>query len=56
MGAVRRATRRFFLRPSWMARHLLDLMRLVLSSGTLVWRAALQVLGSAGRDKQPSQA
>jgi anaerobic magnesium-protoporphyrin IX monomethyl ester cyclase len=55
MGAVRRATRRFFLRPSWMARHSLDLVRLVLSSGTLVWRAAVHVLSSAARDRQPSR-
>ena len=47
MGAVRQATRRFFLRPSWMIRHSLDLARLVLSSGTLVWRAAVQMLASA---------
>jgi len=44
MEAIRRATRRFFLRPSWMARHALDLLRIVRSSGPLVWRAAVRLL------------
>ena len=56
MGAVRQATRHFFLRPSWIIRHSLDLVRLVLSSGTLVWRAAVQMLGSASRGGQPAKA
>jgi radical SAM superfamily enzyme YgiQ (UPF0313 family) len=41
MGAIRRATRRFYLRPSWMARHALDLLRLVRSSARLVLHAAV---------------
>ena len=47
MGAISRATRRFFLRPGWMARHAGDLARLVLSSGPHVLRFAGRVL--AGR-------
>jgi radical SAM superfamily enzyme YgiQ (UPF0313 family) len=41
MGAIRRATRRFYLRPSWMARHAVDLLRLVHSSARLVLHAAV---------------
>jgi anaerobic magnesium-protoporphyrin IX monomethyl ester cyclase len=36
LGAVRRATRRFFLRPSWLLSHVTDALRLVMSSGPLV--------------------
>lgn len=43
MGAVGRASRHFFLRPTWLARHALDLVRLVLSSGRLVWRAGVRL-------------
>ena len=42
MNAIRVATRRFFLRPSWMASHATDLARLVMSSGPLVFRAAMR--------------
>ncbi|MDO8836068.1 MAG: radical SAM protein, partial [Vicinamibacterales bacterium] len=44
MNAVRSATRRFFLRPVWMARHVTDIVRLVLSSGPLVFRTLARVL------------
>ena len=44
MGAIRRATRRFYLRPSWMARHALDLARLVHSSARLVAHAAVRLV------------
>ena len=44
MSAIRRATRRFFLRPSWMARHALDLARIVRSSGPLVWHAVVRLM------------
>ena len=44
MGAVSRATRRFYLRPSWIARHWLDLARLVRSSGPLVWRVFVRLV------------
>ena len=43
MGAIGRATRRFFLRPGWLARHWFDLVRLVMSSGRLVWRAGVRL-------------
>ncbi len=54
MGAIRRATRRFFLRPSWMARHVLDLLKIVRSSGPLVWHAAVRLV--RGDDAAPSAA
>jgi anaerobic magnesium-protoporphyrin IX monomethyl ester cyclase len=44
MGAVRRATRDFFLRPSWIVRHAPELARLVLNNGSMVWQAASRVL------------
>jgi len=44
MGAIRRATRRFFLRPSWMARHFVDLLKILRSSGPLVWHVARRLL------------
>ena len=44
MDAIRRATRRFFLRPAWLVRHIDDLVRLVLNNGTLVWHLAMRVL------------
>jgi len=49
MGAIRRAARRFFLRPSWMARHALDLARIVRSSGPLVWHAVVRLVRGDGR-------
>jgi radical SAM superfamily enzyme YgiQ (UPF0313 family) len=53
MNAVRTATRRFFLRPSWMARHAFDLVRLVRSSGPLVWHAAVRLV-QGGRERPTS--
>jgi anaerobic magnesium-protoporphyrin IX monomethyl ester cyclase len=44
MDAIRRATRRFYLRPSWMARHALDLARLVRSSARLMLHAAVRLV------------
>ncbi|MEW5984938.1 MAG: radical SAM protein [Acidobacteriota bacterium] len=50
MGAISRATRRFFLRPSWIARHGSDLLRLLASSGPLVLSfGARLLLGSGSR-------
>jgi radical SAM superfamily enzyme YgiQ (UPF0313 family) len=43
MDAIRRATRRFYLRPSWMTRHSFDLTKLLMSSAPLVWRAAVRL-------------
>jgi anaerobic magnesium-protoporphyrin IX monomethyl ester cyclase len=51
MGAVQRATRQFFLRPSWIARHVFDLSRIVLSSGPLVWHAVVRLMR---RENSPS--
>jgi radical SAM superfamily enzyme YgiQ (UPF0313 family) len=38
MAAINRAKRRFFLRPSYMARHLGDVTRLALTKQSLVWQ------------------
>jgi radical SAM superfamily enzyme YgiQ (UPF0313 family) len=44
MGAIRRATRRFFLRPQWMLRHAGDVLKLAVSNRHLVWYAATRLL------------
>lgn len=44
MGAIRQATRRFFLRPGWMMKHAGDIFKLALSSRHLVWYAATRLL------------
>ena len=44
MGAIRRATRRFFLRPSWMLKHAGDILKLAVSNRHLVWYAATRLL------------
>jgi len=44
MSAIRRATRQFYLRPSWMARHALDLARIVHSSARLVVHTAARLV------------
>ncbi len=44
MNAIRTATRRFYLRPSWMLRHRADIAQLLLGSGSLVVRTALRML------------
>jgi len=46
MNTIRAATRRFYLRPSWMLAHAGDLARLVLSSGPLVFKAAARLFES----------
>jgi radical SAM superfamily enzyme YgiQ (UPF0313 family) len=46
MNAIRSATRRFYLRPAWMARHWLDILRLFKSSGPLVMRAVSRLFES----------
>ena len=50
MGAVDRATRGFYLRPSWVARHLPDVARLVLSNGPLIWRVGTRLFARSRRD------
>lgn len=44
MGAVRRATRRFYLRPAWMVRHAFDLAKITKSSARLVLHAAVRLV------------
>ena len=44
MGAVRRATRDFYLRPSWLARHWFDVARLAWSNAAFVWRVGRRLL------------
>ena len=59
MGAIRRATRRFYLRPSWMARHAMDLARIVRSSARLVVHAAVRLVWGekpVTRRRRPVQA
>jgi radical SAM superfamily enzyme YgiQ (UPF0313 family) len=52
MRAIARGRRRFFLRPRYIARHLGDLVRLLVSSRRLAWEVALRlVLGL--RDVKP---
>jgi radical SAM superfamily enzyme YgiQ (UPF0313 family) len=44
LGAIKTATRRFFLRPSWMLRHAGDIARLVASNRHLLWYAASRIV------------
>jgi anaerobic magnesium-protoporphyrin IX monomethyl ester cyclase len=44
MAALGRARRRFFLRPSYILRHLGDIGRMVLTSQALVWRIVTRML------------
>jgi hypothetical protein len=44
MAALSRARRRFFLRPSYIARHMGDIGRMVLTSQSLVWKIVTGVL------------
>jgi anaerobic magnesium-protoporphyrin IX monomethyl ester cyclase len=44
MAALSRARRRFFLRPRYIARHLGDIGRMVLTSQSLVWKIVTGVL------------
>lgn len=38
MAAIARARRRFFLRPRFLSRHLGEIVRLVITNQTLVWK------------------
>ena len=49
MAAIRRATRQFYLRPAWMARHMVDLWKIVHSSGRIVWHTILRLARGDGR-------
>jgi anaerobic magnesium-protoporphyrin IX monomethyl ester cyclase len=44
MSALSRARRRFFLRPSYIARHMGDIGRMLLTSQTLVWKIVTKML------------
>jgi hypothetical protein len=44
MAAVKRAARRFYLRPSWMLRHAGDITKLLVNNKHLVWYAATKLL------------
>ena len=47
MAAINRAKRRFFLRPSYISRHLGDVARLALTKQAIVWQVLSRtVLGS----------
>ena len=47
MEAINRAKRRFFLRPSYISRHLGDVARLALTKQAIVWQVLSRtVLGS----------
>lgn len=54
MKALSRARRRFFLRPRYMARHLKDIARMVLTSQGLVWKIVTRmVIGERERPVVP---
>jgi radical SAM superfamily enzyme YgiQ (UPF0313 family) len=47
MGAINRAKRRFYLRPSYLARHAGDIARLALTKWAVAWHVASRVLFGA---------
>ena len=47
MEAINRAKRRFFLRPSYIARHLGDVVRLALTKQNIVWDVGSRMLFGA---------
>ncbi len=44
MAALSRARRRFFLRPSYVVRHLGDIARMLLTSPALVWKVVTRMI------------
>lgn len=54
--AIRRATRRFFLRPGWMFRHAGDLARLIVSNGPLVLSVAARAVLGLGVNREGARA
>ncbi len=50
LDALKRARRRFFLRPSYMARHVGDVARMLMTSQGLIWKIVTQML-LGGREK-----
>jgi radical SAM superfamily enzyme YgiQ (UPF0313 family) len=49
MAALSRARRRFFLRPSYITRHLGDIGRMLVSSQSLVWKIVTRMLIGEGK-------
>ena len=47
MDAINRAKRRFFLRPSYISRHLGDVARLAMTKQTIVWQVLSRTLFGA---------
>ncbi len=47
MGAINRAKRRFYLRPSYLARHAGDITRLAITKWAVAWHVASRVLFGA---------
>jgi radical SAM superfamily enzyme YgiQ (UPF0313 family) len=47
MDAINRAKRKFFLRPQYIARHMSDLVRLVLTKRGVAWQVASRTLFGA---------
>ncbi len=47
MEAINRAKRRFFLRPSYISRHLGDVARLAVTKQAIVWQVASRMLFGA---------
>jgi radical SAM superfamily enzyme YgiQ (UPF0313 family) len=57
LSAINRARRRFYLRPSYIARHLGDVVKLALTKWSVLWTVASRVvLGSPAADVDPSPA
>lgn len=54
MDALKRARRRFFLRPSYVARHVGDIGRMLLTSQGLIWKIVTRML--LGRQEEPAVA
>ena len=56
MGAINRAKRKFYLRPSYLARHAGDVIRLATTKWTLASRVATRlVVGDRTRDRRPRE-
>lgn len=56
LKSIRAAARRFYLRPSWMLRHWLDIVRLLRHSGPLVARGALRLFPNLAAARVAPQA
>ena len=57
MGAINRARRRFYLRPSYLTRHAGDIARLAFSKRSVAWHVTSRVLfGAPVTDAAPGRA